>query len=457
MPASDSRASVLVVDDRLEMAETLADGLRDQGYEVTAVASSQTALEKLENDRFDALITDLRMPHVDGLALLQASRRLAPNRPVIVMTAFGAIDSAVESIRLGAAHYLTKPFKLEELTVFLGRSLEDSRVRQEAAALRTTLKERFSPSGFIGESAPMRLVLDLMERLAESDTPVLITGETGTGKGVIARALHAQGPRASRPFVTVNCAALPEALLESELFGHVKGAFTGATMDRHGLFREAEGGTIFLDEIGEMPNSLQAKLLHVLESNVVRPVGSSREVQVNFRVIAATNQDLRERTRSGSFRSDLLYRLDVVPIVMPPLRQRREDVPLFVAHFLKTARDRHPSSPVRRISPGAVARLAQHRWPGNVRELAHLIERLVVLGREESIEAADLPEALFDASPSPEGLSLSGEVLPIREVQRRYARWALQQFEGHRGRTAERLGIDAKTLAKWLSEDGAAG
>ncbi len=444
-------ARVLVVDDKLEMAETLADGLRDHGYAASAISSGHGALEMLEHEQIDALITDLRMPDMDGLALLEHSRKLAPNRPVIVMTAFGAIDTAVESIRLGASHYVTKPFKLDELLVFLERALDDSRVRKEAAALRTTLKERFSPAGFVGESAPMRAVLDRVERLAASDTPVLITGETGTGKGVVARMLHAQSARAARPFVTVNCAALPEALLESELFGHIKGAFTGATTDRSGLFREADGGTIFLDEIGEMPPSLQVKLLHVLESNVVRPVGASREVRVDFRVVAATNQDLRERTRLGAFRSDLLYRLDVVPIEMPPLRSRTDDLPLLVAHFLATARERHPSTVVRRVTPAALARMARHRWPGNVRELAHVIERLVVLGRSEEIDAPDVASSLTDDSVGPEGLLPLGEVLPIREVQRRYAAWALQKCDGHRGRTAERLGIDAKTLAKWLS------
>jgi two-component system response regulator HydG len=444
------------VDDRLEMAETLADGLRDRGFDAMALASSEQAQEKLEQDQIDALVTDLRMPEVDGLALLQRSRQLSPNRPVIVMTAFGAIDTAVESIRLGASHYLTKPFKLDELVVFLERSLDESNVRAEAAALRTTLKERFSPAGLIADSTAMRTVLDRVERAAQSDAPVLLTGETGTGKGVIARALHAASRRASKPFVAVNCAALPEALLESELFGHVRGAFTGATSDRTGLFAEADGGTILLDEIAEMPLPLQAKLLHVLESNVVRPVGSSRERRVDFRVIAATHQDLRERVRASTFREDLLYRLDVVPIEIPPVRRRLDDLPLLVGSFFEASRARHASSPVRRLSAAGLARLTRYRWPGNVREVAHLVERLVVLGNSEEIPETDVLAALPAAESPVDGVALDGEVQPIREIQRRYAAWALAQCQGHRGRTAERLGIDGKTLAKWLSETGSA-
>jgi two-component system response regulator HydG len=448
---TEPRPRVLVVDDKLEMAEMLADGLSDRGFDAVALASSREALLKLEAERVDALVTDLRMPEVDGLALLAASRRLAPTRPVIVMTAFGAIDTAIESIRQGASHYLTKPFKLEELVVFLERALDESSVRREAAALKVTLRERFSAANFVGESRAMRDVLDVVERVAPADTPILLTGETGSGKGVIARVIHAESRRAARPFVQVNCAALPESLLESELFGHVKGAFTGATTDRPGLFAEADGGTIFLDEIAEMPLSLQAKLLHVLESNAVRPVGSSRERVVDFRVLAATHQNLRERARAGTFRADLLYRLDVVPIEIPPLRRRQEDLPLLIDQFLRSARAKHPTSPVERINPAVLQRLADYDWPGNVRELAHLIERLVLLGREREAGVADLPGTLGQHAQA-DGFGFNTDVLPIREVQRRYAVWALERCEGHRGRTAEKLGIDGKTLAKWLSD-----
>ena len=441
---------VVVVDDRLEMAETLADGLCDHGYDAVAVASSRRVLEMLAAERVDALVTDLRMPEVDGLELLSTSKRLLPSRPVIVMTAFGAIDSAIESIRRGAYHYLTKPFKLEELLLFLDRALDDSRVRSEAAALRATLRERFGFGAVRGSSEAMRRALEVAERVAPTDVPVLLLGETGTGKSLFARALHAASARAARPFVAVNCAAVPEALLESELFGHLRGAFTGATADRPGLFAEAHGGTLFLDEIGEMTPALQAKLLRAIESGLVRPVGASKEVAVDVRLIAATHQDLRERVRQGSFREDLLYRLEVVSIDLPPLRERREDLPELVDHFIGEARARHPRSPVVRLSAEAMARVLDHDWPGNLRELSHAVERAVVLGASAEAGPADLPQTVRAPAGARLGIGESNEVLPIRVVQRRYAVWALEQLGGHRGRTAERLGVDAKTLAKWL-------
>ncbi len=447
----DRRAPrVLVVDDEREMAEMVADGLRDRGYEATATASSEEAITRLEEDTFDALVTDLRMPRVDGLALLAEARRAAPDLPVIVMTAYGAIDSAIESIRRGASHYLTKPFKLEELALFLDRLLDERTVRREASALRAVLLDRPQQSGIIAASEAMRHVLEVIERMARTDVPVLLLGETGTGKGVFARLIHARSERASGPFVTINCAALPEPLLESELFGHVKGAFTGATRSRPGLVAESSGGTLFLDEIAEMSPALQTKLLDVLERRVVRAVGASRERAVFLRVIAATHRDLDERIAAGAFREDLRYRLDVVSIELPPLRHRREDIPLLLQHFLREARARHPGSPAERLAPEATARLLEHRWPGNVRELAYAVERMVLLARSAEITPADLPQAILVAKSG--GPVFGGRVMPVRELQRRYATWALEQLGGHRTRTAERLGIDMKTLAKWLSD-----
>jgi two-component system, NtrC family, response regulator HydG len=443
----ERRPRVLLVDDRRQMAEMLADGLAERGYQALVEDSGTAALKRLEEEQIDALVTDLRMPDLDGLHLLAASRRLQPERPVIVMTAFAAIDSAIESIRQGAYHYLTKPFKLEELALFLERALDDARVRR---TLRTTLRERFQPSGVVGKSKPLRAALELVHRVAQSDVPVLLLGETGTGKGVFAKLLHADGPRAGRAFVAVNCAALPEALLESELFGHQKGAFTGAGADRRGLFEEADGGTLLLDEIGELPLLLQAKLLHVLESGRLRPVGANRERQVDVRVVAATNRNLRDCVAAGTFREDLLFRLDVVSVEIPPLRRRPEDIPELVAHFLEAARARYPQSPVESLSPPAMARLLEHPWPGNVRELQHLVERLVLLGQERAVKLEDLPAQIRVAQAGLEGL-ISGKVLPIVEVDRRYAAWALEQFGGHRGHTAEALDITPKTLSAWLA------
>ncbi len=435
------------------MAETLAEGLADRGFDAVAVGSSRDAKAKLATETIDALVTDLRMPDIDGIGLLQLSRSLDPKRPVIVMTAYSAVETAIESIRQGAYHYLTKPFKLDELALFLGRALDEAKLRQEASALRATLEERYSLANIVGKSAPMRALYDILLRVKDASVPVLVTGETGTGKGLVARALHALGPRADKPFVAVNCASLPEALLESELFGHVKGAFTGATQTHAGLFAEADGGTLLLDEIGEMTPALQAKLLHVLESGTVRAVGAEKERAVDVRVIAATHRDLRERVRSGAFREDLYYRLDVVTIEIPALRHRREDVPLLIDHFLAQAKARHPQSPVERLSKEAMSRLLDHEWPGNVRELAHVVERVVLLGRGAEVQASELPASVTAAPPPELPPAFDGTIQPIREVQRRYAAWALERMGGNKTRTAERLGVDVKTLSKWLSGD----
>jgi two-component system response regulator HydG len=449
--ARDERARVLVVDDHLAMAETTADGLADRGFDAVAVDSGRAALELLEREPFAALVTDLRMPGVDGLELLAASRRIAPDRPVIVMTAHGAVESAVESIRRGAYHYLAKPFKLDELVIFLERALDEQRVRREATSLRRTFRAEHGIEGLVGRSEAMRAVVDVIQRVADADMPVLLLGETGTGKGVVARALHAAGSRAERPFVSVNCAALPEALLDDELFGHVRGAFTGATGARDGLFVAASGGTLFLDEVGEMSPALQAKLLTAIEARTVRPIGSSREVAVSARILAATHRDLHERVRAGAFREDLLYRLDVVPIELPALRHRQGDVPALVAHFLADARARHPTSPVERFSAEAMARLLEYAWPGNVRELGHVVERAVVLGRAAEVPVEALPAAL-QARPKP-AATFGDEVRPMREVQREYAAFALERFGGNKSRAAQALGVDVKTLAKWVALD----
>jgi two-component system response regulator HydG len=450
MPEHAARR-VLIVDDKVALAETLADGLSDRGYDARALASGRDAATVLEAGGADLVVTDLRMPDLDGLALLELARARG-DVPVIVMTAYGAIDSAVEAIRKGAFHYLTKPFKLDELLVFVERALADRMLRREAAELRRAVREQFSVDGLIGESAAMQRVLGVIRRVARTDAPVLITGETGTGKGAVARALHGESARARGPFVQVNCAALPEPLLESELFGHVRGAFTGAISDRAGLFAEADRGTLLLDEIGEMSPALQAKLLHVLESGKIRPVGSSTERVVDVRVLAATHRDLRQRIAEGAFREDLLYRLDIVGIELPSLRARRADIPRLVEHFLASARERYPSAQAAAISRGALAHLMDYAWPGNVRELAHVIERCVLLGDGPEVQAEELPAHVRDAAATEVG-SFRGEIVPMRELQRRYARWALEQQGGHKARTAEKLEVDIKTLNRWLATD----
>ena len=447
-----AKARVLVVDDNPEMARMIADALNDAGHDGIAASSGTHALEQLQAGGIDALVTDLRMPDVDGMQLLAASKRLLPERPVLVMTAYSAVDTAVESIRRGASHYVTKPFKLDELLLFLARSLEELALRREAKALKSALFTGAHGGQLVAESEAMRRVLDVAARVARSSVPLLLMGQTGTGKSLLARHVHALSDRSAHACVTVNCAALPENLLESELFGHVKGAFTGAVSSRPGLFVEASGGTLFLDEIGDMALPLQAKLLHVIERGLVRPVGAEREVAVDVRLIAATHRDLRDAVRKGTFRDDLLFRLDVVTIEVPPLSHRRSDIPALLSTFLAAAKSRHAHSPVERFSRALTERLLEYPWPGNVRELQHVVERVVVLAHDVEADLDALPDSVRIATP-PDGLSFSGEVMPIRRLQSSYAQWALARMGGHKGRTAERLDVDQKTLARWLTRD----
>jgi two-component system response regulator HydG len=444
-------ARVLVVDDDLVMAETVADGLEHHGFRATAIGDSDVALAAIENAEYDALVSDLRIPGTDGLTLLAQSRAAAPESPVIVMTAFSEIDTAVESIRRGAYHYMTKPFQVAELALFLRRALDEAALRREARTLRSALGT--SLSGMVGDSPAMRSLFELVRRAADATVPVLLLGETGTGKGLVARALHAESRRAQQTFVVVNCAAIPDTLLESELFGHVRGAFTGASAERAGLFEQADRGTLFLDEIGEMPLHLQAKLLHVIERGELRRLGSNRDLQVDVRIVAATHRDLRARVEAGLFREDLLYRLDVVSIEVPALRERKEDLPRLVEHFLERARARNPQAQLARLAADAMDGLSAYSWPGNVRELEHLIERLTVLCASEVAGVADLPSHFTSRPATPASLDFGEEVLPIRELQRRYASWALLRLGGAKMATCEALGIDSKTLSKWLSGD----
>jgi two-component system response regulator HydG len=442
------RPRVLIVDDDRALVDVISEELADAGYEIVGSTTSVDAGAALQKEHFDALVTDLRMPACDGMQLLHLSRRADPDRPVIVMTAFSAVDSAIESIRQGAYHYLTKPFKVNELALFLGRALDERHLRQETKTLRRALRDGSSLGSVVGRSGGMRDVCSLVSRVADADATVLLLGETGSGKGLIARALHNEGRRASGPFVTVNCAALPENLLESELFGHVRGAFTGAMSNRRGLIEEADGGTLFLDEIGEMAVGLQAKLLHVVEQSVVRAIGTNKEVPVDVRFVAATHRDLQARVVSREFREDLLFRLNVVSIEIPPLRHRSDDIPPLVEHFLEHARQKHPRSPVVRFLPDAVEQLTAYGWPGNVRELENVVERMVLLAPGPEVSRSDLPPAISAAKPRE--LQFSGPVLPLAEINRRYAAWAFERLDGRRMLTAETLGVDRKTLVKLL-------
>ncbi len=437
---------VLIVDDHLEMARLVADHLGDLGWDCRMADSGAAALAALGTSIPELVITDLRMADVDGLDVVDAARRADPDLPVIVMTAFGGIDSAIEAMRRGAWHYVTKPIRLEELRLHAERALDERRLRRDNRVLRAAAP-RAGLDALVGRSPAMVALYALVERVGPSPAPVLIRGESGTGKELVARAIHQSAPRSDLPFVAVNCTALPEALLESELFGHVRGAFTGATTARAGLFVEASGGTLFLDEIGDMPPALQAKLLRVVQLGEVRPVGSDESRRVDVRLIAATHQDLEERVRSGAFRSDLYYRLNVVPITVPPLRDHADDIPLLVEHFFARSRARNPHSPVERFAASLVTSLSQHAWPGNIRELENLIERLVVIGTEPELDVTHLgglgPAWLAPSEP----FSVARDQMPtLRQLEDEYIAWVLARCDGNKTRTAEILGVDVSTI-----------
>ncbi len=437
--------SVLIADDHVEMARLLADKLREEGWRPHVVDGGKAAIDSLSTSIPDLVITDLRMADVDGLDVLDAVRAIDPDVPVIIMTAFGAIETAIEAMKRGAWHYIVKPARLDELTLHANRAVENRTLRRVNRQLR--LESRTAMSGLVGKSSVMRDLYSLIERVALSSAAVLLRGESGSGKELVARALHETGPRKEKPFLAINCTALPESLLESELFGHTRGAFTGATSARAGLFVEASGGTLFLDEIGDMAPALQAKLLRVVQQGEVRPVGSDESRAVDVRVVAATHRDLEQRVADGTFRQDLFYRLNVVPIEVPALRERLEDIPGLVEHFLTAARSRNSYSPVRRLAPEVVTTLTRYLWPGNVRELENLIERLVVVGTTSEIGLSELAAIAPSVHGNQERFSLPRDrFATLREVEEEYIAWAIDQCDGNKTKAAEMLSIDPSTL-----------
>jgi len=444
------RFRVLAVEDDAEMLDLLAEHLTAEGYEVVAVRRGSEAVARLRSAPVDVVLTDLRMPDVDGMEVLKAARDLQPGVPVILITAFGSIQSAIQAIRNGAYDYAAKPFAMEEITLLVGKALEDRRLREENRRLREEVEARYRLGNLLGRSPAMQSVFALVRQAAPGDANVLITGETGTGKELVAKAFHYNSPRAKRPFIPVNCAAVPAGLLESELFGHVKGAFTGAVGSRRGLFREAEGGTLFLDEIGDMAPELQAKLLRAIEDRVVRPVGSDEPVPVNLRLVAATNQDLAARIREGRFREDLYYRLAVIPLPLPPLRERREDIPLLAEHFLRRAAAALGKA-VQGFEPEAMAALLRHPWPGNVRELENVVERAVTLTRGDAVS----PEALLldvSLAPAPSAVFAQMARRPtLDELTAEYVALILREAGGDKAKAAEILGVSKRTLYRWQS------
>jgi two-component system response regulator HydG len=434
------------------MADTVAEYLGGKGFRAQTAVGGKAAIAALKRKEIDAVITDLRMNDVDGLDVLSASLAADPSRPVVIMTAYGSIGGAIEAVRRGAYHYLTKPFKMEEASLIVEKALAERGLRRENDQLRRALSDQAGLGALVGKSAVMQQVYDLLERVSAISAPVLILGESGTGKELVARALHERSARATHPFVAVNCAAIAEPLLESELFGHHKGAFTGASEARKGLFVEADGGTLFLDEIGELPSPLQAKLLRALETSSVRPLGGGGERKVDVRIVAATNRDLAQAVKEKRFREDLYYRLLVIPIHLPPLRARRDDIPLLVEHFSARFAAEHPELPRREIAPDALRRLVELPWPGNVRELRNTIERLLVLARTRRIDVRDLAQAIPEALPEAMA-SLAAEIVPLRVMTRRYLEWVLEQTGGNKVRAAQLLGVDASTIYRMLQRD----
>jgi len=448
----EPKGTILVVDDDHDMRALLCDELSERGYRVGAAADGRDALKKLGEEDYAVLLTDLRMQGMQGLELLNEAKRDYPGTNVIIMTGFGSVESAIEAMKQGAYDYVTKPVKNEELALVVEKAVRDALLRREVQQLRRAVREDYSFHHILGKSKPMREVFDLIRRVADSQTNVLITGESGTGKELAAKAIHFNSDRRNGPFVPVNCAAIPEALLESELFGHLKGSFTDAKGDKRGLFEEAHGGTLFLDEISELPVMLQAKLLRAIQEREIRRVGSTKAVAVDSRIIAATNLSLTDEVKAKRFREDLYYRLNVIEIRMPPLRERREDIPLLVDAFLKKCAETNRKT-LKGLTESALALLMDYAWPGNVRELENVIERAVTLARGERVLAEDLPPALHGSRGDRKVIDDAADrTLPLEEVEKEYILRILDKTGGNKYQAAQLLGIDRKTLYRKLGE-----
>jgi two-component system response regulator AtoC len=447
-----SRGHILVVDDDDAMRRSLHEDLVDLGFTCENVASIALARQALDAADIDAVVTDVRLAGEDGVRFCASLNSTRPEIPVVVMTAFGTIEAAVDALRAGAFDFVSKPFDVEVLAFALDRAMKTRRLEREVKRLSTSPSRATVLPGVIGESRALKEAVSIVERVADTDVSVLLTGETGTGKEVFARALHTRSRRANAPFVAVNCAAVPEALLESQLFGHQKGAFTDAKQASPGLFVEAGGGTLFLDEIGHMPLALQPKLLRALQERVVRPLGGRTEVPVDVRLITATHVDLEEACETGLFRADLYYRINVVQIDLPPLRARENDVLQLAHHLLDAARARLQKD-VKGIAPPAALKLLSYPWPGNVRELANCIERAVALARFDIIQVDDLPDRVRDFASRAEMLVSANdpsELVTLDEMERRYIHHVFRACGENRMQTARVLGIDRKTLYRKL-------
>lgn len=449
---AQTRGRLLVVDDEIELMTALCEILAEQGYKTVGVSSGSDALRELGRQDFDLLLTDLMMPGMDGIQLFRAALEVDPQVVGIIMTGQGSIPTAIEAMKLGAFDYLLKPFNLQTILPVLDRGMELRQLRVENVRLRQYV-ERLSFESpryqLIGSGPAMQRVIHLMEKVAPTDATVLVRGASGTGKELVARALHYNSARRNRPLVTINCAAMQETLLESELFGHERGAFTGAVQAKAGLIEVAEGGTLFIDEVAEMSTALQAKLLRVLEDGHYRRVGGTKEAHADVRVIAATNKPLEEEQKAGRFREDLFYRLNVVSIPLPPLRERREDIPALVEHFLST---RQLGKVRCQVDPDAMRAIKEYSWPGNIRELANVLERAQILAEQNLITVDDLPETMQTVLPSASVPSGSPDSLNLAEVERRTVQAALHQEKGNKVRAARVLGIGRRALYRLIEK-----
>ncbi|HUG67022.1 MAG TPA: sigma-54 dependent transcriptional regulator [Pirellulaceae bacterium] len=448
---------ILIVDDERSMCELLETDLRLREFESQWFTSADEALLALDDGNFDAVLTDLKMPGTTGLQLCEKVVANRPDIPVIVMTGFGSLETAVSAIRVGAFDFVTKPIEMALLAIALQRAVKHRRLQEQVKLL----SERVARSGqfgeMLGDSPAMHHLYDQLARVADSESSILLTGESGTGKELVARSIHQRSRRAKAPFVPVNCAAIPETLLESELFGHAKGAFTDARSERKGLFQQAEGGTLFLDEIGEMPQPMQAKLLRALEESRLRPVGGDQELAFDVRVVSATNRDLEAAVEEGRFRDDLYFRINVIPLELPPLRARGTDVLLIAQHYIQQFAHR-AGKPIHGVSQNAAEKLLAYSWPGNVRELRNVIERAVALTRYEQLAVEDLPEKIRDYRS--DQVVIVGhdpaELLPLEEVERRYIQHVLNTVGGNKTTASRILGLDRKTLYRKLNSGGIA-
>ncbi|HUL31719.1 MAG TPA: sigma-54 dependent transcriptional regulator [Thermodesulfobacteriota bacterium] len=444
-------AHLLVVDDDPVTIDLLKEVLSNEGYEVSAALSGEEAIALGKDRLFDIVITDVRMGEKDGMDVLRFFKKNSPEATVIMITAFGSIETAIEAIREGAYDYISKPFKLEEIKFTVQRALEQRRLIQENKHYRQELLDKYQFKNVIGRTPQMFQVYKTIAKVADTKSTVLLCGERGTGKELIARSIHYNSQRNNRTFIPVDCAALVETLIESELFGHVRGAFTGASSAKRGLFEEADGGTLFLDEVGNLSLSVQSKLLRFLQEHEIKKVGGTESIKVDVRIIAATNQPLEPLVKMGKFREDLFDRLNVVTITLPPLRERREDIPFLASHFLqKFSEENHKN--ISHLSPEALDILTRYSWPGNVRELEHTVERAVIFSVHPIILPEDLPGKITEEIRTPEILTPE-KPLSLRELEKRYALKVLQETGGNKKRASEILGIDRTTLYKILEKE----